>query len=54
MIKKFTLIFWIMLILASCSSVNHSDIIHSEKESRLTVKEEIPLGFFLETLLLLQ
>ncbi|EWG09695.1 SGNH/GDSL hydrolase family protein [Cytobacillus firmus] len=46
MLKKFTLIFWIMLLLASCSSVNHSDIIHSEKESRLTVKEEIPLDFF--------
>ncbi|MBG9590661.1 SGNH/GDSL hydrolase family protein [Cytobacillus firmus] len=46
MIKKFTLIFWIMLLLASCSTVNHSDIIHFEKESSLTVKEEIPLDFF--------
>lgn len=46
MIKKFILIFWIMLLLASCSSVNHSDIIHFEKESSLTVKEEIPLDFF--------
>lgn len=46
MIKKFTFIFLIMLLLASCSSVNHNDLIHSEKESRLAVKKEIPVDFF--------
>jgi lysophospholipase L1-like esterase len=46
MIKKFTFIFLIMLLLASCSSVNHSDLIHSEKETSLAVKKEIPVDFF--------
>ncbi|OHX48314.1 SGNH/GDSL hydrolase family protein [Cytobacillus pseudoceanisediminis] len=46
MIKKFTFIFLIMLLLASCSSSNNSDIIHSEKESKLALKEEIPFDFF--------
>ncbi|WP_264738303.1 SGNH/GDSL hydrolase family protein [Cytobacillus firmus] len=46
MIKKFTFIFLIMLLLASCSSSINSEIIHSEKESKLALKEEIPLDFF--------
>ncbi|RBP89120.1 lysophospholipase L1-like esterase [Cytobacillus firmus] len=46
MIKKFTFIFLIMLLLASCSSSNNSEIIHSEKKSKLALKEDIPLDFF--------
>ncbi|MDF2035455.1 SGNH/GDSL hydrolase family protein [Cytobacillus oceanisediminis] len=46
MIKKFTFIFLIMLLLASCSSSNNSEIIHSKKESKLALKEEIPFDFF--------
>ncbi|KON87525.1 GDSL family lipase [Sporosarcina globispora] len=46
MIRNFTFIFLIMLLLASCSSLNTGDISHSQKESNLTVKKEIPLDFF--------